>query len=67
MEEHLLICPTCQDLLADVDEYIHIAKAALALSAPQHNGGKPLVTERPTRRRLSTPVMAAVTLAALLP
>jgi hypothetical protein len=28
-EEHLLVCPGCQDLLADADEYIEIAKTAL--------------------------------------
>jgi hypothetical protein len=28
LEEHLLLCPCCQDLLAQTDEYIRIAKAA---------------------------------------
>ncbi len=31
LEEHLLICPACQDLLAEVDEYVEVAKAAAAL------------------------------------
>jgi hypothetical protein len=47
MEEHLLICPACQDLLAQADEYIEIAKVALTR----------------TRRRLSKPVAVAATLA----
>jgi hypothetical protein len=35
LEEHLLICSTCQDHLAEVDEFIRIAKAALARIARQ--------------------------------
>jgi uncharacterized CHY-type Zn-finger protein len=31
LEEHLLICPACQDLLAATDEYMRVAKAAAAL------------------------------------
>ena len=31
LEEQLLICPACQDLLAATDEYIRVAKAAAAL------------------------------------
>jgi hypothetical protein len=29
VEEHLLICAACQDVLAEADEYIEIAKTAL--------------------------------------
>jgi hypothetical protein len=50
LEEHLLLCSACQDLLANVDEYIRVVKAAAALAAG-------------TRRRLSKPVATAVTLA----
>jgi hypothetical protein len=46
LEEHLLICPACQDLLAETDEYIRVAKTALSS----------------TRRRLSKPVSAAMAL-----
>jgi hypothetical protein len=28
LEEHLLICATCQTLLAEADQYIHVMKAA---------------------------------------
>jgi predicted transcriptional regulator len=49
LEEHLLICSACQDLLAEADEYIQAVKAAAALLA-----GAP--------RRLSKPVAAAATL-----
>ncbi len=39
MEEHLLICPACQDLLAEVDGYIRVAKTAAARSkSPKKRG-----------------------------
>jgi predicted anti-sigma-YlaC factor YlaD len=50
VEEHLLICPACQDLLAEADETIQVAKAALLR----------------TRQTLSKPVSAAVALAVAL-
>jgi hypothetical protein len=50
LEEHLLLCPACQDELANADEYIRVVRAAAALAAG-------------TRRRLSKPVATAVTLA----
>jgi len=34
LEEHLLICSACQDLLAEVDEYIRVVKTALATREP---------------------------------
>jgi hypothetical protein len=49
LEEHLLICSACRDVLADADEYILVMKAAAALLAA-------------TPRRLSKPVAAAATL-----
>jgi hypothetical protein len=49
LEEHLLICPACQDQLAEADEYIRIVKAASGAAG--------------TRRRWSKPVASAVTLA----
>jgi anti-sigma factor RsiW len=52
LEEHLLICFTCQHLLARLDDFIRIAKAAL-----DSEGG------HGARRRWSKPVAAAVTLA----
>jgi hypothetical protein len=51
LEEHLLICFTCQDILAGADEYIQAIAAAAALFASR------------TRRRLSKPMAAAATLA----
>jgi anti-sigma factor RsiW len=47
LEEHLLICPACQDLLAKVDEYIEVMKAAVCGDG---------------RRRLAKPVETAVLL-----
>jgi hypothetical protein len=46
LEEHLLICQACQDLLAEVDEFIQVMKAAVSA----------------TLRRLSKPMSSAVTL-----
>ncbi len=46
LEEHLLICPACQQLLAETDEYIRVTKTALSSM----------------RRRLSKPVSAAMAL-----
>jgi anti-sigma factor RsiW len=28
LEEHLLVCPACQDLLAELDEYLEAMRAA---------------------------------------
>jgi anti-sigma factor RsiW len=61
LEEHLLICPACQNLLAEADEYVEIAKAALAIHAHGKNSETALVTDRRTRRRLSKAVGAAAT------
>jgi predicted anti-sigma-YlaC factor YlaD len=43
LEEHLLICPACQNLLTQADEYIQTVRSALARTA----------------KRLSKPVAAA--------
>lgn len=59
LEEHLLICPACQDLLAQADEYIEVAKAALTVHVHGNNSGLPLVTDSKTRKRLSKAVGAA--------
>jgi len=50
LEEHLLVCSGCQDLLAEADEYIRAAKAALSR----------------TPKALSKPATAAVALAVAL-
>jgi anti-sigma factor RsiW len=47
LEEHLLLCPACQDLLAQVDDYIAVVKSA---------------TCGDRRRRLAKPVETAVLL-----
>jgi hypothetical protein len=46
-EEHLLICPTCQDRVAEADEYVRVVKSAAA--------------QFRTHRGLSKPVLAAAT------
>ncbi len=35
LEEHLLICPACQTSLVAAEEYIRVARAAIAALAPQ--------------------------------
>jgi predicted anti-sigma-YlaC factor YlaD len=55
LEEHLLICSACQDMLAEADEYIQAVASAAVLFAPQD--------DYRTRRRLSKPMAAAATLA----
>ncbi len=50
LEEHLLICPACQDLLAEADEMVRVAKAALSR----------------VKQKLSKPVATAVALAGAL-
>jgi predicted anti-sigma-YlaC factor YlaD len=65
VEEHLLVCSQCQDLLAEADEYIEIAKAALR---PPEKVNRELLKDSRIRRRLAKAVAAATTLtAALLP
>jgi len=53
LEEHLLICAACQDLLAQVDEYIEVVKTAAALLKPQPTKTENPVTDSRTRRRIS--------------
>jgi anti-sigma factor RsiW len=35
LEEHLLICPACQTSLVAAEDYIRVARAAIAALAPQ--------------------------------
>ncbi len=46
LDEHLLICRTCQNRLAEIDEYVRVMKAAIA--APPIRASK-----RSPSRRLS--------------
>jgi predicted anti-sigma-YlaC factor YlaD len=66
LEEHLLICAACQDLLAEADEYIQVAKAATVLTAAMDTPDRPLITDFRMRRRLSKPVQVAAALAGSL-
>jgi hypothetical protein len=57
-EEHLLICPSCQDRVAQADEYVRVIKSAAAtISDPPSDQ---------TRRSPSKPMLVAATHAALL-
>lgn len=62
LEEHLVICFTCQDLLAEADQYIQVAKAALAVRQHAREAGKPLTIDSRKRRQLSKAVGAAANL-----
>lgn len=66
LEEHLLICPVCQDLLAEAEDYIQVASAAMLLATVEDGGNRPLVTDTRMRRRLSKPMKAALTVAGVL-
>ncbi len=56
-EEHLLICTTCQDRVAEADEYIRVMKhAAAAISDPSSEQDR-----GQNRRRLAKPMLVAVT------
>ena len=60
MEEHLLLCPLCQDLLAEWDEYINVIKTAATLATREDSGAKSLISDNKTRRHLSKGAMAAI-------
>ena len=34
VDEHLLVCPTCQNNLAEIDEYVRVMKTALTALPP---------------------------------
>lgn len=51
LEEHLLICSACQDILAEIDEYIEVIKAAAALLEP--GKAENPVTDSRTRRQIA--------------
>jgi hypothetical protein len=66
LEEHLLICSACQDMLAEVDEYLEVAKAAMALLAPLHVEDNPPAAGFRTRPRWSKPMAQAATVTGAL-
>jgi hypothetical protein len=49
-EEHLLICTTCQDRVAEADEYVRVMKSAAAS-----------IFEGQSRRSPAKPMLVAVT------
>lgn len=62
LEEHLLVCSACQDLLAEADEYVAAAKAALTLLAHGQGADQPLTTNARKRKQLSKAMGAAANL-----
>jgi hypothetical protein len=42
-EEHLLICPRCQDRVAEADEFICVMKSAAATFRTQRGRSKPVL------------------------
>lgn len=68
LEEHLLICSDCQDVLAEADDYIRVMKAAMAQATPRDTGGKPVtgvgtVTGADTHASVSKPAKASAAVA----
>ena len=55
VEEHLLVCPTCQDALQEADDYIGVIKAAV--SSLEWDAGPGARVERKFKivRRVSQP------------
>jgi len=62
LEEHLLICSACQDLVAELDEYVQVVKAA-ALATSSDDPGGLLSADTRSRRSLSKPMKVAVAIA----
>jgi hypothetical protein len=52
-EEHLLICTTCQDRVAEADEYVRVMKSAAGSISDPRLGQN--------RRSLAKPMLVAVT------
>jgi hypothetical protein len=52
-EEHLLICTTCQDRVAEADEYVRVVKSAAASISDPPSGQ--------SRRSLAKPMLVAAT------
>ena len=48
LEEHLLVCSACQDLLAEADEYLAVVRAALNVVAPNDSQKR----KRPSKKAL---------------
>ena len=42
-EEHLLICPSCQDRVAEADEYVRVVKSATATIRTHRGAAKPML------------------------
>jgi len=60
-EEHTLICATCQDRVAEADEYIRVAKAAAAAICDPSFAENGPTTDSHGRSGLAKPMMAAAT------
>lgn len=65
LEEHLLICSKCQDLLAEADEYIHVMRAALT-AMPAAGDKEPSHPEDDTMVRKQAMVRKQVKMSAVL-
>ncbi len=65
LEEHLLICPRCQNVLARVDEYLEVAETASALASDSF-AARSRLRDPAIRMRLTKPVGAAAAAASFL-
>lgn len=66
VEEHLLVCPTCQDALQEADEYIRAIKAAVSSLEREAAGDSRFVRDFRIQQRLSKPQRLAHFAALLL-
>lgn len=60
LEEHLLVCSKCQDLLAEADEYIRVIRAGLrAMPAEGQNEPDELDTQSGIRKQVGVSAVLA--------
>ena len=65
VEEHLLICPTCQDRLKEVDDYIQVMK--LAASQQPRKSRFSNLAGRPLQARLGIATLIVIAVALVIP
>src|SRR5690348_719537 len=70
VEEHLLVCPKCQDHLDEVDEYIQVMKLAVAQDPamrPRQRAWLPFSIVWPFPARVWVPIVMLIALVLAIP